>query len=111
MSNVGFRSYSQFRNAIVTCERCGWSGEGRQTKLGLIYHRLVSEFCCPKCREAPNEHFLAVVHPFPCSDSRSLTDHHPVALPRRSRARDCRSAEGEIDRTWDRAQARSVLKR
>ena len=46
MSNVGFRSYSQFRNAIVTCERCGWSGEGRQTKLGLIYRRgRVSEFC------------------------------------------------------------------
>ena len=65
MSNVGFRSYSQFRNAIVTCERCGWSGEGRQTKLGLIYHRgMVSEFCCPKYRKAANEHFLAVV-PWP----------------------------------------------
>jgi predicted RNA-binding Zn-ribbon protein involved in translation (DUF1610 family) len=65
MANVAYRSYSQFRNAIVTCERCGWSGEGRHTKLGQIYHRgMVSEFRCPKCRGAPNGHFLAVV-PWP----------------------------------------------
>lgn len=52
MANASFRSYSQFRNAIVTCERCSWSGEGRQTKLGLIYHRgMVSEFRCPSVVE------------------------------------------------------------
>ena len=65
VAHVAFNSYSQFRNAVVTCDRCGWSGEGRQTKLGLIYHRgMVSEFRCPKCRGAPNGHFLAVV-PWP----------------------------------------------
>jgi predicted RNA-binding Zn-ribbon protein involved in translation (DUF1610 family) len=55
-----FRGYSEFRNATLTCPKCAWSGQGRQTEVGEVFEdRMVSEYHCPKCSE-----YLAVA-PWP----------------------------------------------
>ena len=41
-----FQSYSDFRNATITCAMCGWSGQGRQMKIGAY--------------RAPGETFVAI---------------------------------------------------
>lgn len=55
-----FRGYSEFRNATLTCPKCAWSGQGRQTEVGEVFEDgMVSEYHCPKCSE-----YLAVA-PWP----------------------------------------------
>lgn len=62
-AHIAFHSYSEFRNATVTCPRCGWSGQGRQMKVGEVYEGgQVSEYHCPRCEG--NGDYLAVA-PWP----------------------------------------------
>ena len=56
-----FQSYSDFRNANVTCAMCGWSGQGRQMKVGEVHEEAqVREYDCPKCGGGRSGDYLAV---------------------------------------------------
>ena len=56
-----FQSYSNFRNATVTCAMCGWSGQGRQMKVGEVHEEArVREYYCPKCGGGRSDDYLAV---------------------------------------------------
>ena len=56
-----FQSYSDFRNANVTCAMCGWSGQGRQMKVGEVHEEArVREYYCPKCGGGRSGDYLAV---------------------------------------------------
>jgi len=56
-----FESYSDFRNATVTCAMCGWSGQGRQMKVGEVHEEArVREYYCPKCGGGRSDDYLAV---------------------------------------------------
>ena len=56
-----FQSYSNFRNATVTCAMCGWSGLGRQMKVGEVHEEArVREYYCPKCGGGRSDDYLAV---------------------------------------------------
>jgi len=56
-----FDSYSKFRNATVTCAMCGWSGQGRQMKVGEVHEEArVREYYCPKCGGGRSDDYLAV---------------------------------------------------
>jgi hypothetical protein len=58
--SMASQKYSEFRNATITCPNCGWSGQGRQTRVGEVFERgQVCEYHCPRCEE-----YLAVV-PWP----------------------------------------------
>ena len=60
-----FHSYSEFRNATVTCPRCGWAGQGRHMTVGEVFEGgMVSEYHCPKCGGGPTGDHLAVA-PWP----------------------------------------------
>src|SRR5579862_4161047 len=53
MPHTAFHSYSQFRNATLTCDNCNWSGQGRETDVGDVYEQdKVSEYHCPHCKHA-----------------------------------------------------------
>ena len=55
-----FQSYSDFRNANVTCAMCGWSGQGRQMKVGEVHEEAqVREYDCPKCGGGRSGDYLA----------------------------------------------------
>lgn len=56
-----FESYSTFRDATVTCAMCGWSGQGRQMKVGEVHEEArVREYYCPKCGGGRSDDYLAV---------------------------------------------------
>jgi hypothetical protein len=56
-----FESYSDFRNATVTCAMCDWSGQGWQMKVGEIHEEArVREYYCPKCGGGRSDDYLAV---------------------------------------------------
>ena len=56
-----FQSDSEFRNATVTCAMCGWSGQGRQMKVGEVHEEArVREYYCPKCGGGWSDDYLAV---------------------------------------------------
>jgi hypothetical protein len=56
-----FQSYSNFRSATVTCAMCGWSGQGRQMKVGEVHEEAqVREYYCPKCGGGRSDDYLAV---------------------------------------------------
>ena len=56
-----FQSYSDFRNATITCAMCGWSGQGRQMKVGEVHEEArVREYYCPKCGGGRSDDYLAV---------------------------------------------------
>jgi hypothetical protein len=56
-----FQSYSNFRNATVTCAMCGWSGQGRQMKVSEVHEEAqVREYDCPKCGGGRSGDYLAV---------------------------------------------------
>jgi hypothetical protein len=56
-----FQSYSNFRDATVTCAMCGWSGQGRQMKVGEVHEEAqVREYYCPKCGGGRSDDYLAV---------------------------------------------------
>ena len=56
-----FQSDSEFRNATVTCAMCGWSGQGRQMKVGEVHEEArVREYYCPKCGGGRSDDYLAV---------------------------------------------------
>ena len=56
-----FQSYSDFRDATVTCAMCGWSGQGRQMKVGEVHEEArVREYYCPKCGGGRSDDYLAV---------------------------------------------------
>ena len=56
-----FQSYSDFRDATVTCAMCGWSGQGRQMKVGEVHEEAqVREYDCPKCGGGRSGDYLAV---------------------------------------------------
>jgi hypothetical protein len=56
-----FQSYSNFRNATVTCAMCGWSGQGRQMKVGEVHEEAqVREYYCPSCGGGRSDDYLAV---------------------------------------------------
>ena len=55
-----FQSYSDFRNATVTCAMCGWSGPGRKMKVGEVHEEAqVREYYCPKCGGGRSGDYLA----------------------------------------------------
>jgi hypothetical protein len=56
-----FQSYGDFRSASVTCAMCGWSGQGRQMKVGEVHDEAqVREYHCPKCGGGRSGDYLAV---------------------------------------------------
>jgi len=60
MTHIGFNSYSEFRNATITCDRCGWTGQGRQMHVGEVYEvGQLSEYHCPACGGGPSGDYLA----------------------------------------------------
>ena len=60
-----FKSYSEFRNATITCDLCGWSGQGREMSVGEVSEGgMVSEYHCPRCEGGSEAQHLAVA-PWP----------------------------------------------